>query len=292
MHVLILITDVELSVNDFNTTSLHFQNERIVVNGVQIMEDWIDHKDNLDAIRPSGSSKVDQTLNDKMVQFTQSKFPETNGTFSTKILNGPLVTFKVQRCYDIDNGLQLYGKDNEHILFVSGGVDVTKVGSLATISANIMANPNALAIGNIQYSKNIWFRIKQNLVYINIDNWKKAGQPWFGSWSNFTYVSDDEDIGLNQYVNLFIIDRNLPVVDRSYDSDQILRINNTGKREDIKMTIRRAPGWNFIDVAYKNNLEIGSWPYEIVKKWPWLYNEEAGTFQAKKLWIREDNDNS
>ena len=259
MHVQILVTDVELCLNDL----------------------------------PNGESKINKPLNKKMVEFTLSEFPK--GLFSTTIRKkGTKITFEVNRCYDIDQGLNLYNETNEHILFVSGGVDVKQIASLASICAQILERPNALAIGNIYYSKDKWFRIKQNLVYINIDNWKKAGQPWFGSWQNFTYVSDDEysylmvsddeNIGLNlsdfnfEGSNLFIIDRNLPVVDRSYDSEQILRINNTGKREDIKMTIRRAPGWNFIDVAYKNNLEIGSWPYEIAKKWPWLYNEEAGTF--------------
>ena len=270
MHVLILVTDIELCLNILNN----------------------------DFRGPEGSSVIDKQLNDKMVKFTRSKFPITN-IFSTRVgEGGPKVTFNIDRCYDIDNGLELYGNDNDHILFVSGGVDIKGLESLGSICDSIIKNPDALAIGNIHYSKRRWFRIRQSLVYINIGNWKKANQPWFGSWENYTYISENHNSQLPIHekilddLAMFTIDRNLPVVDRSYDSDQILRINNTGKREDIKMTIRRAPGWNFIDVAYKNNLEIGSWSYEIVKKWPWLFNEEAGTFQAKKLWIREDNDNS
>ena len=275
MHVLILVTDVELCVNDFSLLSSHFQNQSIVISGIQIMEDRLTQGSSKVA---EGSNKVDKKLNDKMVKFTLSKFPKKeHGPFSTQVgKGGPKVTFNINRCYDIDNGLELYGNDNDHILFVSGGVDVVQVKSLGTICNSIIKNPDALAIGNIHYSKQNWFRIIQNLVYINIDNWKKAKQPWFGSWQNFTYVGDTEEIIPS--IKPFVIDRNLPVVDQSYNSEGVLRINNTGKREDIKMTIRRAPGWNFIDVAYKNNLEIGSWPYEIVKKWPWLYDEEMGMF--------------
>lgn len=254
MHIQILVTDVELCMTKFY----------------------------------QGNNTINKPLNQKMVQFTLSKFPKKeHGPFSTQVgEGGPKVTFNINRCYNIDSGLELYGNDNDHILFVSGGVDVVQIKSLGSVCDTIIKNPDALAIGNIHYSKQKWFRIIQNLVYINISNWKKARQPWFGSWEKDSWDNHARDFVAGDYfkeseLTMFMLDIDLPKVKQSYDDEGVLLINNTGERENIKAAIRRDPGGNFIDVAYKNNLEISSWPWYVYKKWPWLFKESTGEFIVK-----------
>ena len=318
MHVKILITDVELCVNNFLGLSRGAGDQGGNVKLLHGTGIWNKTRPMVGEVK-EGRSVFDKPLNKKMVDYTMSFFPK--GDFSTEVgEGGQSVSFNVDCCYDIDNGLELYGEDNDHILFVSAGVNVTELKSLGTICDNIIKNPDALAIGNIGYSKERWYRIFQDLVYISVDNWKKIHKPIFGSWERLHFqdtTSDyawpdntehsteqwylDEEGNMTTYLSVkdtssqltpvsipyiylnytpmwILTDKEVPVVEESYDDEGILHIKNTGKRESINIPGDKYPGWNFIDMAYKNNLEIISWPFTIHKKWPWLYEESTGVF--------------
>ncbi len=319
MHIKILVTDVELCMNKFIGLSGPARGNNVKLkHGTGIWNKTRPMVTNVE----EGRSVYNKPLNKKMVDFTLSSFPKEE--FNTTIgETGQTVSFDVDHCYSIDNGLELYGEDYDHILFVSAGVKVpsdgTTVQGLGSICNTIIKNPNALAIGNIGYSRERWYRIFQDLVYISVANWKKIHKPIFGSWETLHYqdsTSDyywpdntehstedwgddyplqgaipghawvDETKPLTEegfkhinYTALYILaDKEVPAVEQSHDEHGILHIKNTGKREEIKIPGDKSPGWNFIDAAYKNNLDIISWPYLIHKKWPWLFDEGTGEF--------------
>lgn len=166
------------------------------------------------------------------------------------------VSFKLDIVYStsIDQGLEQYADQYNHILFMAAGVRIYDSSILLNIADEIKKTPNYLAAAHILDWKEKWYELHHQFVLVNTNNWKKIDRPKYGGW---TPAID----------NLVVIERSQ---ENFHDDYTPLWISNTGQRKD---QFHCKQGWNFIDQALKSGLEIINWNQTIRSKRTYYYPE-------------------
>ena len=207
---------------------------------------------------------------------------------------------------DIDDGLDKFRDTYDHILFMAGGCRIYDSSIIVDVANVIRKEPEYLAAAHILDWKEKWYELHHQFVLINVGNWKKAEEPYFGSWDKITWDGGDDynetNIDMDPTGGLFLSytsrsfwqERTLPVVERSkenfHDDYTPLWIKNTGETF-TRYTIAQAnagtgefyslcPGWMFIVQAYKHNMSIHNWDKKIRSKRTYYYPEE----KSDQMW--------
>ena len=160
---------------------------------------------------------------------------------------------------------------------MAGGVRIYDSSIIADVGNVIRDEPQYLAAAHILDWKERWYELHHQFVLINVNNWKKANKPYFGSWAK---ISWDGGVGIEE----------LPVVERSkenfHDDYTPLWIKNTGKKFSVQhyagaaAEISLSPGWRFIVQAYKHDMTIHNWDKNIRSKRTYYYPEE----KSDQMW--------
>lgn len=154
----------------------------------------------------------------------------------------------------IDEALEQYKDHYNHLLFMAAGVRIYDAEIIIDIAKEIDENPNYLAAAHILDWKDKGYELHHQFVLVNIINWKNIGCPVFGN----RQPKQEE---------LMFVERS----DENFHDDYTpLWIRNSGY---TKMQWHHYPGWNFIDSAFKNNLEILNWNQSIRNKRTYYYPE-------------------
>jgi hypothetical protein len=204
---------------------------------------------------------------------------------------------------DIDHGLDKFRDTYDHILFMAGGCRIYDSSIIVDVADVIRKEPEYLAAAHILDWKERWYELHHQFVLINVNNWKKAREPFFGSWDRITWDGGDDydetKIDMDPTGGLFLSyksqsfwqQRTLPVVERSkenfHDDYTPLWIKNTGEtftwynnhvpKQNNAGTgefYSLCPGWKFIVQAYKHNMTIHNWDQKIRSKRTYYYPEE------------------
>lgn len=154
----------------------------------------------------------------------------------------------------IDNGLLELSDNYDHILFMASGVRIFNMDIIFDIEQMILDNPNYFAAAHILDWKERWFELHHQFVLVNTKQWNICNQPKYGNWDDVT--------------------EELPVIERSvenfHDDYTPLWIKFTGEYSQQRHQVQ---GWNFINAACRNNLEILNWPQNIRLKRTYYYPE-------------------
>ena len=154
----------------------------------------------------------------------------------------------------IDDALEKYKDQYDHLLFMAAGVRIYDAEIIIDIAKEIDNHPNYLAAAHILDWKDKGYELHHQFVLINLINWKKINRPLFGN-----RISKEEE--------LVIIDRS---EENFHDDYTPLWIRNSGR---IGLQRHSFPGWNFINAAFQNNLEIINWNQSIRDKRTYYYPE-------------------
>jgi hypothetical protein len=153
----------------------------------------------------------------------------------------------------IDSGLEKHS-NYKHILFMAAGVRIYDASIILDIVEEIKSHPKYLAAGHILEWKDKWYELHHQFILVNTDSWRLINKPKFGDWS----TKEEE---------LVVIERS---TENFHDDYTPLWIKDSGKR---KIQKHCKQGWNFIEQALRNNLEIINWTQEIRNKRTYYYPE-------------------
>lgn len=159
----------------------------------------------------------------------------------------------------IEQGMDMHADKYDHILFLAAGVrlyDESLMYDLVDMIEETLKpeNQDYLAGAHILDWGEKYYELHHQFILVNAKSWKKVGRPFFGS----TTPSVDF----------------LPIIERSeenfHDDYTPLWVKPSGKFKD---THHERQGWNFIKVAFENNLSILNWDKTIRNKRTYYYPE-------------------
>mgnify|MGYP003117133489 CR=1 FL=1 len=163
----------------------------------------------------------------------------------------------------IDDGLQKYSDEYDHILFVAAGVRIYSGDIINDVAEEIRSKPNYFAMAHILdwTWQDRWWELHEQFVLINAKVWKDIKRPKFGGF----------DYG----------EAELPVIERSeenfHDNYVPLWVKDSGEK---KVQKHACPGWNLLAEGYKNGCEFYTWQDTIRDKRTYYYPEH----ESEILW--------
>jgi hypothetical protein len=154
----------------------------------------------------------------------------------------------------IDQALKKYKDQYNHILFIAAGVRIYNAKIIIDIAKEIDSHPNYLAAAHVLDWKDNGYELHHQFVLVNVINWKKINCPTFGN----RQPKQEE---------LIVVERS---VENFHDDYTPLWIRGSNRKQ---LQWHRYPGWNFINSAFQNDLEIINWNQTIRNNRTYYYPE-------------------
>jgi hypothetical protein len=190
-----------------------------------------------------------EALKDKMTEYTTFYAMRFN-----QLIKEGTSPIDIYQAESITAALHDLSDKYDHILLMASGVRILDMSVIYDIKKIIENNDYFVAAHILDWKEN-WYELHHHFLLVNSKKWIAAGSPNYGSWEH--------------------TEQELPVIERSienfHDDYTPLWIKFTG---EYKNQLHTKQGWNFINVAARNNYSIINWDLGIRFKRTYYYPED------------------